>query len=99
VGGFIDTHGKGEGRGKLIQSNLLGTDSEGAIKSLRINGVSVLSGFRINQGQSKLFVIMRCPYYKRVSVKRGLIALACSSISSLEIVERVYGNKNRGGNY
>ena len=51
-----------------------------------------------SQGQSKLFV-MRCPYYKRVSVERGLDALACSSISFLEIVERVYGNKNRGGNY
>ena len=50
-----------------------------------------------SQGQSKLFVIMRCPYYKRVSVERGLAALACSSISFLEIVDRAYGNKNRRG--
>ena len=56
-------------------------------------------GVFYSQGQSKLFVIMRCPYYKRVSVERGLDALACSSISFLEIVERGYGNKNRGGNY
>ena len=50
-----------------------------------------------SQGQCKLFIIMRCPYYKRVSVERGLAALACSSISFLEIVERAYGNKNCGG--
>ena len=49
-----------------------------------------------SQGQSKLFV-MRCPYFKPVSVERGLDALACSSISFLEIVERVYGNKTAGG--
>ena len=103
-GNLLTAYAKGEGRGKLILSNPLDTDSEGAIKSVRNKGVSVLSGFRKNQekilekmlgvfssqGQSKLFVIMRCPYYKRVSVERGLDALACSSISFLEIVEGAY---------
>ena len=47
-GNLLTAHAKGEGRGELILSNPLDTDSEGAIKSVRINGVSVLSGFRKN---------------------------------------------------
>ena len=42
----MTAHAKGEGRGKLILSNPLDMDSEGAIRSVRNNGVSVLSGFR-----------------------------------------------------
>ena len=47
-GDLLTAHAKGEGKGKLILPNPLDTDSEGAIKSVRINGVSVLSGFRKN---------------------------------------------------
>ena len=43
---LLTAHAKGEGRGKLILSNPLDMDSEGAIRSVRNNGVSVLSGFR-----------------------------------------------------
>ena len=54
-----------------IQSNLFNKDTEGTIKSVRINelGVSIKRvEFRENvraffpQGQSKLSVLMRCPY-------------------------------------
>ena len=57
------------------QSNPVNTDTGegggGGIESVRINGVSVLSGLNFRetvrasflQRQSKLFVMMRCPYY------------------------------------
>ena len=53
-----------------IQLNPFTTDTQGAIESGLINGVSVLSGFNLEknvraffpQGQSKLSVITRCPY-------------------------------------
>ena len=51
VGGgeFIDSTCKGGGEGEInTVLNPLDTDSEGAIKSVRNNGVSVLSGFRKN---------------------------------------------------
>ena len=48
-GEFIDSTCKGAGEGEInTVLNPLDTDSEGAIKSVRNNGVSVLSGFRKN---------------------------------------------------
>ena len=56
-----------------LQSNSVNTDTEGAIESVHINGVSLLSGLNLKknartflpQRQSKLSVIMMCPYKAR----------------------------------
>ena len=53
-----------------LQSNSVNTDTEGAIESVHINGVSLLSGLNLKknvrtflpQRQSKLSVIMMCAY-------------------------------------
>ena len=58
----------GDGQDKNTVKSRFNTDSEGAIESVHINGVSVLSGFYFPpEGQSKLAVIMRCRI-KRASV-------------------------------
>ena len=53
-----------------VQSNPVNTDTEEAILGVRIKWVEFRENVRafFPQGQSKLSVIMRCPY-KRVSVK------------------------------
>ena len=49
---------------KKLQSNRVKTDIEGAIESVRIKRVEFRKNVRafFPQGQSKLSVIMRCPY-------------------------------------
>ena len=58
-------------------------DTEGPIESVHINGVSVLSRLNVEnfpQGQSKLSVVMRCPYQAGVcKLKQGLKGLCHGS--------------------
>ena len=48
-----------------VESKPVNTDIEGTIESIRINVVSVLVSVSVllcPQGQSKLSIILRCPY-------------------------------------
>ena len=62
-----------------VQSNLVNTDTEGAIESVHVHRVSTLSGLNLEKkckgifprGQSKLCVNMWCPYQAGVP-KAGL---------------------------
>ena len=48
-----------------VESNPVNTDIDGTIESICINGVPVLESVSVllcPQGQSKLSVILRCPY-------------------------------------
>ena len=56
----------------MIQSNLVNTDTEGDIESVRVNRVEFREnvGAFFPQGQSKLSVIMRCLYKEGVRKAR-----------------------------
>ena len=54
---------RGENNNRHVQSNPVNKDIEEAMESVCINEVSVLSRLNLEKlSQSKLFVIMRCPY-------------------------------------
>ena len=64
---------------KLIQSNSVNTDTEGATESVCINGVSVLSGLNLEKMQGLCFFRTKqtvsnneVSVFKWVSLKQGL---------------------------
>ena len=62
-----------------VKPHIFNTDTEGAIESVRIDGVSVFrENIRVffSQGQSKLSVILMCPY--KAGVGKGGFDCSCN---------------------